>query len=72
MKIDVNTIVSPLPSDELLNVVENSLRITFPEPYREFIKKIMGLCQLQTLLLRMNMIILLNDSYTLKKCWRSY
>lgn len=39
MKIDVNTIVSPLPSGELLDVVENSLRIVFPEPYREFIKK---------------------------------
>ncbi|MGG3891376.1 SMI1/KNR4 family protein [Metabacillus fastidiosus] len=39
MKVDVNTIVSPLPSDELLDVVENSLRIIFPELYREFIKK---------------------------------
>ena len=37
MKVDVNTIVSPLPSDELLDVVEKSLRISFPESYREFI-----------------------------------
>lgn len=39
MELDVNTIVSPLPSDELLDVVENSLRVSFPEPFREFIKK---------------------------------
>jgi hypothetical protein len=39
MKLDVNTIVSPLPSDELLDVVEKSLRVSFPELYREFIKK---------------------------------
>jgi len=39
MELDVNTIVSPLPSDELLDVVEKSLRISFPEPFREFIKK---------------------------------
>ena len=39
MELDVNTIVSPLPSDELLDVVERSLRVSFPEPFREFIKK---------------------------------
>lgn len=39
MEVDVNTIVSPLPSDELLDVVEKSLRVLLPEPYREFIKK---------------------------------
>lgn len=39
MKVDVNTIVSPLPSDALLDVVEKSLRISFPESYRQFIKK---------------------------------
>ncbi|MCM3359023.1 MAG: SMI1/KNR4 family protein [Psychrobacillus sp.] len=39
MKVDTNTIVSPLPTDGLLDVVEHSLRVTFPEPYREFIKK---------------------------------
>lgn len=39
MELDVNTIVSPLPSDELLDVVEKSLRVSFPEPFREFIKK---------------------------------
>lgn len=39
MKVDVNTIVSPLPSDALLDVVEKSLRIFFPESYRQFIKE---------------------------------
>ncbi|MDM8151905.1 SMI1/KNR4 family protein [Priestia megaterium] len=39
MKVDNNTIVLPLPNDELLNTVEKSLRISFPKSYREFIKK---------------------------------
>lgn len=38
MKVDVSTIVSPLPNDELLDVVEKRLRIAFPKRYREFIK----------------------------------
>ncbi|MEC2077036.1 SMI1/KNR4 family protein [Metabacillus fastidiosus] len=39
MKVNFNTIVLPLPSDELLNIVEKSLRVSFPELYREFIKR---------------------------------
>lgn len=39
MRLDVNTIVFPLPTDELLNVVERSLRVSFPETYRNFIKE---------------------------------
>ncbi|RAJ03221.1 SMI1-KNR4 cell-wall [Paenibacillus sp. OK060] len=38
MKVDVNTIVFPLPDNELLEVVERSLRVSFPETYRNFIK----------------------------------
>lgn len=38
MRLDVNTIVFPLPTDELLDVVERSLRVSFPETYRNFIK----------------------------------
>jgi len=39
MKLDNNTIVLPLPSDELLDLFENSLRIKLPELYRKFIKE---------------------------------
>ncbi|TVX94890.1 SMI1/KNR4 family protein [Cohnella terricola] len=39
MRLDVKTIVLPLPSDELLGVVERSLRVSFPEAYRLFIKE---------------------------------
>ncbi|KAF6578506.1 SMI1/KNR4 family protein [Paenibacillus sp. EKM212P] len=39
MRLDVNTIVFPLPTDELLNVVERSLRVSFPDTYRNFIKE---------------------------------
>jgi len=35
---DVDTIVFPLPTDELLDEVERGLRISFPETYRDFIK----------------------------------
>jgi len=38
MRIDMNTIVFPLPTDELLDVVERSLRVSFPEIYKNFIK----------------------------------
>lgn len=31
MRVDVNTIVFPLPNNELLEVVERSLRVSFPE-----------------------------------------
>ncbi|MBY0117373.1 SMI1/KNR4 family protein [Paenibacillus xylanexedens] len=39
MRMDVNTVVLPLPSDELLDVIERSLRVSFPEAYRIFIKE---------------------------------
>lgn len=39
VRLDVNTIVFPLPTDELLNVVERSLRVSFPKTYRFFIKE---------------------------------
>ncbi|MDQ0718867.1 cell wall assembly regulator SMI1 [Paenibacillus sp. W4I10] len=39
MRVDVNTIVFPLPNKELLEVVERSLRVSFPETYRNFIKE---------------------------------
>ncbi|MFF2484325.1 SMI1/KNR4 family protein [Paenibacillus sp. NPDC058071] len=39
MRLDGNTIVFPLPTDELLDVVERSLRVSFPKFYRGFIKK---------------------------------
>ncbi|MGO4531475.1 SMI1/KNR4 family protein [Paenibacillus sp. 2TAF8] len=39
MRLNVNTAVLPLPSDELLDVVEQSLRVLFPEAYRIFIKE---------------------------------
>lgn len=39
MRMDVNTIVVPLPGDDLLDVVERSLRVSFPESYRHFIKE---------------------------------
>ncbi|WP_145046723.1 SMI1/KNR4 family protein [Paenibacillus xylanexedens] len=39
MRMDINTVVLPLPSDELLDVVERSLRVSFPEAYRIFIKE---------------------------------
>jgi hypothetical protein len=38
MKVDDITIVVPLPNNELLEVVERSLRVSFPETYRNFIK----------------------------------
>ncbi|WP_084649129.1 SMI1/KNR4 family protein [Paenibacillus sp. FSL R7-269] len=39
MRMNVNTVVLPLPSDELLDAVERSLRVSFPEVYRIFIKE---------------------------------
>ncbi|MFC9710475.1 SMI1/KNR4 family protein [Paenibacillus sp. NPDC056933] len=39
MRLDANTIVFPLPIDKLLDVVERSLRVSFPEAYRIFIKE---------------------------------
>ena len=39
MRVDVSTIVLPLPSDELLDIVERSLRVSFPEAYRLFLKE---------------------------------
>ncbi|MEK4077572.1 SMI1/KNR4 family protein [Paenibacillus sp. FSL R5-0486] len=39
MRMDVNTIVVPLPGDDLLDAVERSLRVSFPESYRHFIKE---------------------------------
>jgi len=37
--MDVNTIVVPLPSDDLLDAVERGLGVSFPESYRNFIKE---------------------------------
>jgi len=42
MRMDINTVVLPLPSNKLLDVVEQSLRISFPETYRVFIKEYNG------------------------------
>ncbi|MGV2962609.1 SMI1/KNR4 family protein [Paenibacillus sp. AGC30] len=39
MRMDVNTIVVPLPGDDLLDAVERSFRVSFPESYRHFIKE---------------------------------
>ncbi|WP_433581730.1 SMI1/KNR4 family protein [Paenibacillus amylolyticus] len=39
MRMDVNTIVVPLPGDDLLDAVERSFRVSFPESYRNFIKE---------------------------------
>lgn len=39
MRVDINTIVMPLPTDELINEVERSLRVSFPEVYKLFIKE---------------------------------
>ncbi len=42
MEMYVDTVVLPLPSDELVDVIEKRLRVFFPEPYRQFIKKYNG------------------------------
>ncbi|WP_340013867.1 SMI1/KNR4 family protein [Paenibacillus sp. FSL K6-1318] len=39
MRMDVNTIVVPLLSDDLLDAVERGLGVSFPESYRNFIKE---------------------------------
>ncbi|WP_336762083.1 SMI1/KNR4 family protein [Paenibacillus sp. USHLN196] len=39
MRVDVNTIVFPLPNNELLEVVERSLRVSFPETYKSLIEE---------------------------------
>ncbi|WP_336783277.1 SMI1/KNR4 family protein [Paenibacillus illinoisensis] len=49
MKLNDNTFVFPLPSEELLNVVERSLRVSFPETYRRFIQENNGVVPLTNL-----------------------
>lgn len=39
MRMDVNTIVFPLPGDDVLDAIERGLGISFSESYRHFIKE---------------------------------